>query len=192
MNKPRIAVITKIPDQRYDGNKYDEIVTAADLHAEDAKHAPPNFLMSFKKQLFRLGEILLLDHNDRDIEGPDSGGRKPSKWWVEYETFSWDEMDKALERALEVRRMGEGDPRTKYPADELTDLGAAPHAEPIHMIFKAGILMELASEMMDPAYAPGMKILADTVRSLVDSLSDLYTLEEKRRADKRAAENPAG
>jgi hypothetical protein len=46
--------------------------------------------------VFKLGEILVMDSNDRTI--PD--GRKPSKWGVSYETF--DNIDDAIKRAREV------------------------------------------------------------------------------------------
>lgn len=85
-----IAVVTHIPPG--DGN------TAAQLiNLEDGN------TMFIQSPVFYLGEILLLDHNGRNIEGPDGGGKKPSKWSVVYEVFSVDDAEKAVRRAAEVR-----------------------------------------------------------------------------------------
>lgn len=46
--------------------------------------------------VFKVGELLVLDSNDRD-----QFGRKPSKWFITYECF--DNVEDAVRRVLEVR-----------------------------------------------------------------------------------------
>jgi len=56
-------------------------------------------MSGYSIQVFRLGEILLLDSNGREYSSP---GRKPSYWFVETEEF--DTLKEAVARANEVRR----------------------------------------------------------------------------------------
>lgn len=53
-------------------------------------------LVACSVPVFKLGEILILNEYGRSI--PD--GRKPSKWFVEYEVF--DNIEAAIKRAKEV------------------------------------------------------------------------------------------
>jgi hypothetical protein len=55
-----------------------------------------------KKPVFFPGEILMLEPDfEREIHGL---GRKPAKWFIEYEYFKHDELDKAMELANDVRK----------------------------------------------------------------------------------------
>jgi hypothetical protein len=121
----RFAVITEIPND-YEGNyATGEIVICPDAseHVAGANIVvnPPEFNESMfgdalvrkggdtidltKKQMvfclvpvFSLGEILIINSNDRTI--PD--GRKPGKWDVECEYF--DTIEDAVKRAKEVQK----------------------------------------------------------------------------------------
>ena len=98
-----IAVITSIPKGTDDGNLSDDTICKKDIREDFRDEFPDNLLVPFQRRVFELGEILLLDHNGRDIFGKESGGRKPSKWYVGYECFTLDKARLAVERALEVR-----------------------------------------------------------------------------------------
>lgn len=53
--------------------------------------------INIRTPVFTLGEILVLNECGREIGGH---GRKPSKWWVEYEEFPT--IEQAIKRAEEV------------------------------------------------------------------------------------------
>ena len=73
------CVITKA-DENDEGNQYDHIIN--------------NQLHTIKLPTFQKGEIFAIEPSfGREINGP---MRKPSKWDVEYKTFSADEFQKAL------------------------------------------------------------------------------------------------
>jgi hypothetical protein len=55
-------------------------------------------MVFYSVPVFSLGEILVMDSNDRSI--PD--GRKPDKWDVGYETFT--DIDSAIARAKEIAK----------------------------------------------------------------------------------------
>ncbi len=109
MEKPLIAVITSVPDpsKNEDGNL---CICLGSLYIQDPRVGSgrpiraavdvlgPGLAMSLVKENFALGEILLLDENGREYAGE---GRKPSKWYVDVETF--DTIEKAIKRALEVK-----------------------------------------------------------------------------------------
>lgn len=58
----------------------------------------PAALLSLRAPVFTLGEILLLDEDGREVDGP---GRKPSKWGVSIQEF--ETLDDAVARSQEVR-----------------------------------------------------------------------------------------
>jgi len=105
-----IAVITKVPKiGEGDGNLYNAVFTRKDLEDEYKDLLSDTSFIPIQLPVFKLGEILLLDHNDRDIFGIHSGGRKPSKWDVTYEVFAVDQAEAAIRRALEVRQSANPD-----------------------------------------------------------------------------------
>lgn len=74
-----------------------------------AKHTPViealgvDAMLSMRQAVWKLGELLLLDANGREVVFP---MRKPDKWHVEVETF--DLIDDAIARALEVTEESRG------------------------------------------------------------------------------------
>ena len=126
----KFIVITKVPNALEEGNLADEMfflkgntlyldvpekeeelkqgsvlfppvapveITYMDLASKTKKIA---FIDSIKGPVFVLGEILVVDESGREIGGK---GRKPSKWWVEHETFNnVEDAVKRSQRSLEV------------------------------------------------------------------------------------------
>ena len=117
----RYLVITGVPKEsegRDGGNLYDEIVeppririlaftdgTRYDSGSGDAYYSceppPPQpcpiKMVCVELPVFRLGELLVVNRSEREICG---GGRKPSKWGVDYEIF-WT-LRRALRRSKEA------------------------------------------------------------------------------------------
>lgn len=102
------TVITKIPVPPDSGNMYSGF---GDIYIETEQPDESNnwkgvikraieilgvdIALSLRLQNFKIGEILVLDVNDRDM-----WTRKPSKWLVETEDF--DTFEEAFERAKAV------------------------------------------------------------------------------------------
>lgn len=82
----KLCVITAAKDE--DGNQYDCLIQ---------NHDPFDF---HPKQAFVQGELLVVDDYGREVSGK---GRKPSKWDVEYELFDFVDLDKAVQRSIEVK-----------------------------------------------------------------------------------------
>ena len=106
--KPRrdikFGVITKIPPESDDGNKYDHIIEPEDIRVDlwPTKFMQiPDQQFSVRLQNFELGEILVLNDYGREISGRE---RKPGKWFVVCEEF--DSIDKAIKRAEQVMKGG--------------------------------------------------------------------------------------
>lgn len=95
------GVITKIPEEHEEGNLCDRLVEAHEIRADMSfprgqyVHFPESFVI--KDQVFTLGEILVLNEYGREISGH---GRKPGKWFVEYEEFK--NINDAIRCAKEV------------------------------------------------------------------------------------------
>jgi hypothetical protein len=94
-------VITKIPDP---ANPEEEeargnLALAFPLYIEqDDTVAPVPVMqaMALRAPVFQLGEIIVCEHG-REIGGD---GRKPSKWYISYETFT--NAEDAIKRSREV------------------------------------------------------------------------------------------
>ena len=112
MSKPEaayvFAVITEIPDA--DAGQSGNLASATDLYRvveppsdtndwqSRVERVPIMLALNFRQPAFALGEILILNAGtDREIGGIQ---RKPSKWFIEYETF--DTVEQAIERSREV------------------------------------------------------------------------------------------
>lgn len=105
----KFGVITKVPPIENGGN----LATAIDILVETGKpHESNDYLgtyervgfpavLSLRRPVFNVGEVLLLDDNGREIPYP---GRKPSKWSVTCEEF--DTVERALKRATAVMNDG--------------------------------------------------------------------------------------
>ena len=99
----KIQVITKIPDvDRNDGNLCNEIfVGDCDKSEKNIFFRPfKNIIENINKvkipvqlEVFSLGEIIIVDNNEREIGGIQ---RKASKWFVGYKLFELDEINKAI------------------------------------------------------------------------------------------------
>lgn len=86
------GVITRVPDpEKDDGNLASALVYRLPAEARMA------VMLRGRVPVFDLGEILVLDENDREISGR---GRKPSKWEVDCEYF--DNIEAAITRARAV------------------------------------------------------------------------------------------
>jgi hypothetical protein len=108
MNKNYIfCVITKVPSCKERGNLYDSILVRDDKKEEgflafreldedeDIEAIEEKDLIWAKRQVFELGEILILDGEyGREVAGR---GRKPYKWFVECKHF--DNIEQAVECA---------------------------------------------------------------------------------------------
>lgn len=79
------CVITQVPDPDTDGGNLAAALTYvpkdSELSAEQARQLRFSALLHLRTPVFTLGEILVLDGNDRDY----GTTRKPSKWFIEYE-----------------------------------------------------------------------------------------------------------
>jgi hypothetical protein len=111
------AVITKVPKNNEEGNKYDDLlirnrVKEADnmtmanacgyksykqCNAEEIENIPKKDIIDVSLPVFDLGEVLILDNNGREATGR---GRKPSKWSVEVEEFN--NLNEAIEYSKKV------------------------------------------------------------------------------------------
>jgi hypothetical protein len=104
-----VIVITKVSEPETGGNLATALVDLW-VRVEDGNEANGwlgKFIPGIKAlgsaaldlytPVFRVGEVLELDENDRD-----QFGRKPDKWDVSYETF--DTAEEAFRRAKEVNR----------------------------------------------------------------------------------------
>lgn len=102
------CVITKVPNPVTEGAG--NLAVAMPLYQLTGKPAteetgylepvvPVDLMLSLnlRAEVFSLGEIVVLDGGEREIGGE---GRKPSKWFIEYETF--DDIDAAIARSREV------------------------------------------------------------------------------------------
>ena len=99
----KFCVITKVPDPETDSGN----LAAAILHwdKEHTANVPEKdlntvkmfTLMAARMEVFTLGEILIVNEDGRETFG---NGRKPSKWFIEHETF--DTIDEAIIRANQV------------------------------------------------------------------------------------------
>lgn len=102
------GVITDIPDPTTGGN----LASAMDLYRQIEDGNESNgwlgrferldimVALELRYPVFTLGEILVLDDSGREVSGI---GRKPSKWFVSYETF--DTIELAVDRAREITAM---------------------------------------------------------------------------------------
>jgi hypothetical protein len=112
------SVITKVPKNSDDGNKYDDLLirdrkkeadptSVANLgyrsyrevcESDDMVNIPDDDVIDVSLSVFSLGEILILESTyGREIAGK---GRKPSKWSVDTKEF--DNLDDAIECARKV------------------------------------------------------------------------------------------
>lgn len=95
-----IIVITKVPDtENPGGNLAMPIPAYLHLPYENDSYTPL-LLIELRTPVFYLGEIIIAN-GGREIGGV---GRKPSKWEVDYETFS--NVDEAIRRSREVTGLG--------------------------------------------------------------------------------------
>jgi hypothetical protein len=119
--KYTFGVITWVPKNVEDGNKYDDllvrdrkteedVVTMANAcgykayrHYDDEENdgISREDVIHVCLPVFSLGEILILDSCGREIAGR---GRKPSKWSVTYKEF--DNLDDAIECANKILAEG--------------------------------------------------------------------------------------
>lgn len=109
MEMMKYAVITKVPGENEYGNMASAQAWIDPQAFGDPFDAPcrpltdlfqdPNLkvMMALYVRLpvFRLGELLVLNDDNRD-----QFGRKPSKWFIEYETFT--DVKRAVARVKEV------------------------------------------------------------------------------------------
>ena len=96
----KLCVITVAKDE--DGNQYDCLFELKDvelLFGGDPSTIPDG-VATHRKTLFVQGELLVLGDYEREVSGK---GRKPSKWSVEYELFDFADLDKAVQRSIEVK-----------------------------------------------------------------------------------------
>ena len=97
-----ICVITKVPnpEKGEDGNMAltDSLFFEDDGVLTSALLKFGTVALIYRSPVFRLGEILFLDHNDRCIFST----RKPSKWLIEYEEFSMEQLAAAIQKSQEV------------------------------------------------------------------------------------------
>lgn len=101
----RIGVVTRVADPSTGGNLaigdvwLDPQAQGGEPMAAHQRLADalgrPMLALYLRVPVFTVGELLVLDHNERDTMG-----RKPSKWDVDVETF--DNIDEAVARAHEV------------------------------------------------------------------------------------------
>ena len=103
-------VITKLPEDQ-DGNEYDELMQekkyrvgfGPDGDIIENRWCIPKEYNHKKKSIrvklpaFSLGEIIIASESGRELVGR---GRKPDKWFVEYETFK--NIEDAVIRARQV------------------------------------------------------------------------------------------
>jgi len=107
-NKFKYCVITKTKTKYKLGNHYDDIAiemwddinkkyvltVSHDFESKDYKDKDRIWI---KLPVFQLGEIIVIDNNDREIGGAE---RKPDKWLIEYKIFN--SIKKAIKKSLEV------------------------------------------------------------------------------------------
>jgi len=111
------AVITKIPNNNEEGNKYDDFLIRNRVKEADnmtmhnacgyksyrqyndgeIENIPNKDIIDVSLPVFNLGEVLILDNNGREATGR---GRKPSKWSVEVEEFN--NLNEAIECSNKV------------------------------------------------------------------------------------------
>lgn len=100
-----ITGVPKLPDT---GNCCDDFIMEGTYKEYDGEEKKAYFVGTFapdelelagecKREVFQVGEVLILNDYGREIPYP---GRKPSKWFVDYELY--DDLDVALERARDV------------------------------------------------------------------------------------------
>ena len=108
----KIQVITKIPNCDIDdGNLYDEVLVADidkcnnipcyrpinDINAIENRRS---FKLPVKQEVFSLGEIIIIDENEREVGGR---RRKASKWYVEYRLFLIEDLEEAIKLSKNVK-----------------------------------------------------------------------------------------
>jgi hypothetical protein len=71
------------------------------LERESGPHARLGMMLGMRAPVFRLGEILFLDSNGREVNGD---MRKPDKWDITVESFGTDVLN-ALRRSIELTRV---------------------------------------------------------------------------------------
>lgn len=106
--KLQFIVITAVPKDGEDGNLYDDFLVPVEdedknmilTELQDYSTAPiKGAMIRVRLRNFTLGEILVCDESGREVAGR---GRKPSKWYVERESF--DTIEAAVERAQAVQK----------------------------------------------------------------------------------------
>lgn len=116
----RFHVVTKVPADNDPGNLAMATDVYLDPQAKGGSFSDPHerlaeglgqplLALYIQRPVFRLGEILVLDHNDRD-----QFGRKPSKWDVTIEGFV--DPVAAVERVRQVLRDEEDRQRAEMEA----------------------------------------------------------------------------
>ena len=105
MKKIKIQVITKIPDVDYDDGNLCNDLLVANIDKDNGTNCfrPFNDTKSLtnkgpkiliQQEVFSLGEIIIVGDDGREIGGKE---RKVSKWYVGYEVFDLEEIEKAVE-----------------------------------------------------------------------------------------------
>ena len=95
------TVVTKVCDPESGGNMALALGNVFLQSGPDPLHVEPiaryigTLAVNLRTPVFRVGEVLRLDNNDRD-----QFGRKPSKWDIEIEDF--EDAEAAFARAFEV------------------------------------------------------------------------------------------
>lgn len=105
----KIQVITKIPDvDKNDGNLCDEtFVVDYDKSKRNIFFRPFECIVEnigkikipVQLEVFSLGEIIIVDNNEREIGGIQ---RKASKWFVDYKLFELDKINKAIKLSKDL------------------------------------------------------------------------------------------
>ena len=98
--KVKFAVVTKVPPDNDPGNLAFDPKMFIDEPGKPICHIGEKFrsaMIVFRTTVFTLGEIMVLDVNDREISGR---SRKPSKWCIEFKSF--DTIEEAILCAEEV------------------------------------------------------------------------------------------
>ena len=101
----RFAVVTKTSPQ--------DMALGMDVYVEKEQPRPENNftaknvniaeligpqVMALRTPVFYLGEIILLNEDGREVDGPQ---RKPDKWYVEIDVYT--DLNEAIARSREVR-----------------------------------------------------------------------------------------
>ncbi len=130
----KLLVITKVPNPDTDGPLAQGNLAAplAELWVLETRQGPLTRLEKFmglpagfstvlRKEVFAVGDLLLVDDDGREIVGR---GRKPSKWGIEYKTFEKWEGEHAIELIQALAA-----PATLDPDDDVHDIVKDIHGE---------------------------------------------------------------